>query len=189
MNSKAFSSWATFLANIGVIVGLLFLVLEMRQDSKIAIAQARLDYAAAWRNVDGARQEESFAQLLHKSLVAPEALSITEVIRLDAYYWGVVDQMLNAQVGTIAGVRITSFEAMVNHTAKTYFSNRFAQSWWQQVRGGFSDSENLPFQQVVDSAIAQLSPIGETNQYEEMQLDVKAQLISPSSTKPTDGSQ
>jgi hypothetical protein len=181
MNSKLFNTWATFLANVGVIIGLVFLVLEMQQDSKIAIAQARLDYAAAWRSVDGARQEESFAELLHKSLIAPEKLSITEVIRLDAYYWGVVDQMLNAQVGTIAGVRITSFEIMVRHTVRTYFSNRFARSWWHQVREGFSDPENVAFQKVVDNEIAGLNLAGNTNQYEDMQLDLKAHLESSSS--------
>jgi hypothetical protein len=87
-----------------------------------------MEYAVTWRTIDGARQEKSFAELINKSLVEPETLSVAEIIQLDAYYWGVVDQMLNAQTSWEAGVRITSFEGMVSHTVALYFSNRFARN-------------------------------------------------------------
>jgi hypothetical protein len=84
MKSENLKYWTALLANIGVIVGLLFLVLEMRQNSAIATAQVRMEYAATWRTIDGARQEKSFAELINKSLVEPETLSVAEIIQLDA---------------------------------------------------------------------------------------------------------
>ena len=175
MKSENLKFWTTLLANLGVFVGLLFLVLEMRQNGAIATAQVRMEYAAAWRVVDGARQEKSFAELFNKSLVEPETLSVAEIIQLDAYYWGVVDQMLNAQASSAAGVRLGSFESMVSQTVPLYFANRFARNWWQQVREGFSDPDNLEFQQVVDDAFSAMNAAEDSNHYEDMQRKISTQ--------------
>ena len=176
MKSENLKYWTTLLANLAVFVGLLFLVLEMRQNSAIATAQVRMDYAAAWRSIDSARQEKSFAVLINKSLVEPEALSVVEIIQLDAYYWGVVDQMLNAQTGSKAGVRLASFESMVSQTVSLYFANRFARNWWQQIREGFSNSENMEFQRAVDDAFAAMKEAEDSNQFEDMQRKMLIQL-------------
>jgi hypothetical protein len=116
--------------------------------------------------------------LINKSLVEPETLSVAEVIQLDAYYWGVVDQMLNAQTSSKAGVRLTSFESMVSQTVALYFANRFARNWWQQVREGFTDSDGLEFQQVVDDAISAMNEAEDSNYYEDMQRKMSTQLGS-----------
>ncbi len=176
MKSENLKYWTTLLANLGVFVGLLFLILEMRQNSAVATAQTRMEYGAAWRSIDAARQEKSFAELINKSLVEPETLSVTEIIQLDAYYWGVVDQMLNAQISSQAGVRLTSFEGMVSQTVALYFANRFARNWWQQVREGWTNSDNLEFQRVVDDAIAAMNEAEDSNQYEDMQRKMSTQL-------------
>jgi hypothetical protein len=176
MKSENLKYWTTLLANLGVFVGLLFLVLEMRQNSAVATAQARMEYGAAWRSIDAARQEKSFAELINKSLVEPETLSVTEIIQLDAYYWGVVDQMLNAQISSQAGVRLTSFESMVSQTVPIYFANRFARNWWQQVREGWTNSDNLEFQRIVDDAISAMNEAEDSNQYEDMQRKMSTQL-------------
>ena len=175
MKSETLKFWTTLLANIGVFVGLLFLVLEMRQNSAIATAQVRMEYAAAWRTIDGARQETSFAELINKSLVEPETLSVVEIIQLDAYYWGVLDQMLSAQASSKAGVRLGSFENMVSQTVALYFANRFARNWWQQVREGFTNSDGLEFQQVVDDAISAMNAADDSNHYEDMQRKMSTQ--------------
>jgi len=175
MNSENLKYWTTLLANLGVFAGLLFLVLEMRQNSAIATAQARMDYAAAWRSIDVSRQEKIFSELINKSLTEPEALSVAEIIQLDAYYWGIVDQMLNAYAGAQAGVRLTSFEGMVSQTVALYLANRFARNWWQQVREGFANSETREFLRVVDDAIAAMDEADDSNRYENLQRDMSIQ--------------
>lgn len=179
MHSENLRYWTTLLANFSVFVGLLFLVLEMRQTSAIATAQVRMDYAAAWRNIDSARQEPSFALLINKSLVEPHELSVPEIVQLDAYYWGIVDQMLNAQAASKAGIRLTSFESMVSQTVTLYFANQFAQNWWQQVRDGFDDADDLEFQRVLDAAIAAQNDSTQSNRYEVIQRKMLDQLKGP----------
>jgi hypothetical protein len=140
-------------ANIGVIVGIGFLVLEMRQNSAIATAQVRLEYAAGWRSVDESRQGESFSEVFTKSIENPEELSLNEVIQLDAYYSGILDQLLSAQTASTAGLRDAPFAEVARTVGAIYFSNRFARSWWIQVRGDWSSPQGSEFQEIMDGAV------------------------------------
>ncbi len=153
LNSERVHRWLTLAANLGVIVGLVFLTLEIRQTGAIASAQNRLDYAAAWRNIDAARQDKSFADLLAKSIDRPDSLSLTEFIQLDAYYWGVIDQMLSVQVAYETGVRDTPLEDAAREAGKLYFSNEFAKSWWKTQRDLWSTPDGEKFLIVMDEAI------------------------------------
>ena len=153
MNSDRISNWLTLGANIGVIVGIAFLVMEMRQNSDIATVQARLDYSAGWRAVDESRQDAAFAAVLAKSIETPESLSPVEVIQLDAYYWGVMDQMLSAKTASDTGLREDSYEHAADSVARLYFSNAFAQSWWEQARSALAGPAEREFVQVMDDVI------------------------------------
>jgi hypothetical protein len=143
----------TLAANIGVIVGIVFLVLEMRQTSAIATAQVRLEYSAGWRSVDGSRQDESFSEVITKSIENPEELSLSEVIRLDAYYSGILDQMLSAHTARVAGLVDGPFSEVANTVGVMYFSDEFARTWWKQVRSDWSYRPGNEFQETMDEAI------------------------------------
>lgn len=143
----------TLAANVGVIVGIVFLVLEMRQTSAIATAQVRLEYSAGWRSVDGSRQDESFSEVITKSIENPKELSLSEVVQLDAYYSGILDQMMNAQTARIAGLVDGPFSEVANIVGVMYFSDEFARSWWKQVRSDWSSPPGNEFQETMDKAI------------------------------------
>ena len=140
-------------ANIGVIVGIVFLVLEMRQTSAIATAQVRLEYSAGWRSVDESRQDELFSKLIAKSIENPEELSLSEVVQLDAYYSGILDQMLSAQTARSTGLVDGPFSQVANTVGTIYFSDEFARSWWKQVRSDWSSPQGNEFRDVMDQAI------------------------------------
>ena len=153
MDSDKINRWLTLGANLGVLVGIVFLVLEMRQNSAIATAQVRLEYAAGWRSVDESRQDESFSEVFTKSIENPEELSLNEVVQLDAYYSGILDQMLSAQTASTAGLRDAPFAEVAKTVGAIYFSNEFARSWWTQVRSDWSSPAGNEFQEVMDEAI------------------------------------
>jgi hypothetical protein len=101
---------------------------------------------------------------------------VTEIIQLDANYWGIVDQLMNAQINSEAGVRFGSFENAASHAVPIYFSNRFARNWWQQVRNGFKNSEYTEFLRVVDDAFSSMNEAEDSNKYEDMQRKLSIQL-------------
>jgi len=153
VDSDRLTHWLTLAANIGVIVGIGFLVLELRQTSAIATAQIRLDYSAGWRSVDESRQDESFSEVITKSIENPQALSFNEVVQLDAYYSGILDQLLSAQTARAAGLVDGPFAEVANTVGAMYFSDVFARSWWKQVRSDWSFPPENEFQKIMDEAI------------------------------------
>ena len=166
MDTNRVGHLLTLAANFGVIVGIAFLVLEIRQNSDIATAQVRLDYAAGWRNIDGQRQDEAFAQVYSKSILSPDELSFSEVVQLDGYYTGVIDQLLSAYAASRAGLRSGQYEDVAKQVAIGYFSNAYSQAWWQQGRQVWSTPENLEFRNIMDEAIGATSKRGNQEHYE-----------------------
>jgi hypothetical protein len=166
LDTNRVGHWLTLAANLGVVVGIAFLVLEIRQNSDIATAQVRLDYAAGWRSIDGQRQDEAFAQLYSRSILNPGELSFSEVVQLDGYYIGVIDQLQSAYTASRAGLRSGQFENVARQVAILYFSNAYSQAWWQQARESWSSLENSDFQAIMDEVIEAASKRGNQEFYE-----------------------
>ena len=85
MTADRINRLLTLVANLGVLAGLLLVAYELRQSAGIATAQARLEYSAGWRSVDGSRQDRDFAAVIAKSIQSPESLTLTERIQLDGF--------------------------------------------------------------------------------------------------------
>ena len=154
MDTDRISHWLSLAANLGVIAGIAFLVLEIRQNRDIATTQMRLDVSAVWRSIDGKRQDASFAQIYEKSILRPTELSFREIIQLDAYYMGVIDQMLNSAQMSAAGLKPGQLHDAAKEVANVYFSNEFAQAWWQQTSQSWS---GLEFKKIMDEAVEAVS--------------------------------
>lgn len=166
MDTHRANHWLTLAANLGVIVGIAFLILEIRQNSDIAKAQVRFDYAAGWRSIDEQRQDEAFAQVYAKSILSPDELSFSEVIQLDGYYTGVLDQMLSAYTASRSGLRSGQFENVAKQVASGYFSNAYGQAWWKQSREMWSNAGDIGFQEIMDEAIGAARKRGNQEYYE-----------------------
>jgi hypothetical protein len=158
---------------IALSTGLLLVAYQINQSTEIATAQVRLDYSAGWRNLDETRQSETFAEVLAKSIENPGSLSLSEMIELDAYYIGVVDQILSAQIAWETGVRTAHYEIAAQQAAKIYFGSEFAQAWWRQTKMTWIASTGQSFQAVMDEAISPVKKTGNQDFYTKIQNDLK----------------
>ncbi|MHC4783001.1 MAG: hypothetical protein ACYTE0_08115 [Planctomycetota bacterium] len=123
------------IVSISVLAGGLILVAyQINQATNIADAEIRAEGTSRWRAVDGTRQGEMFAAALAKSYEDPAALTLAEMIELDAYYMGVIDQMSSAYRMTSSGYRDDPIEGYLSQGALTYFGNAYAKVWWKQYR-------------------------------------------------------
>ena len=187
MVTDRISRWLTVGANFGVLVGIAFVILEIRQSSDIATAQVRLDYAAGWRSIDEKRQDEAFALVLSKSLLRPDELSFSEIVQLDGYYIGVIDQMLSAYTAENAGLRDAQLQGTAAQVAFSYFSNAYAQAWWQHSRQAWSQPGGGEFQRIMDKAIASASKRGNQQYYEGIQRQLSRVAKDASSSVDASG--
>jgi len=142
---------------ISVVAGLLLVAYQINQATHIASAQARADFSAGWRSLDSTRQSENFADVLAKSIYSRSALTPGEILELDAYYTGIVDQLLTAKADWEAGVRSSNWQVTVDFVASAYFGSEFSRDWWNLSKGGYvkSDGELVA---AMDAAIRAAEP-------------------------------
>ena len=86
MDSDRVNRWLTLGANIGVLIGIVLLVIEVRQNNENLVAQERANYNAGFSDLWGMAAEDSgLAEILAKEL-GGESLSRAEFIQLAAYF-------------------------------------------------------------------------------------------------------
>ena len=86
MDTDRLNRWMTLGANIGVLIGIVLLVVEVRQNNENLVAQARATYHASFADLWGMAAEESrLAEILGKEL-GGESLTRAEFVQLSAYF-------------------------------------------------------------------------------------------------------
>jgi len=138
---------------VSVVAGLMLVAYQINQATRIASAQARAEYSAGWRSVDATRQSENFAEVLAKSIYHPNELTPGEVLELDAYYTGIMDQIESAKANWEAGIRSSHWSTTVDFLAPTYFGNEFARAWWNQSKEQYARGLGEEFVAAMDAAM------------------------------------
>ena len=153
--------------------GLVMVAYQINQATSIAEAEIRAEGTSRWRAVDGTRQSEIFAVVLAKSYEDPTALSLAEMIELDAYYMGVVDQASSAFEMNKAGFRDTdtSIKSYLTQAAHTYFGNAFAQAWWLQYRELLVGDDD-EFSQEFDEEVSAVSESRNRDMYSKIRKEL-----------------
>ncbi|TDJ35493.1 MAG: hypothetical protein E2O53_06110 [Gammaproteobacteria bacterium] len=86
MNTDRLNRWLTLGANLGVLIGIVLLVIEVRQNNANLVAQARATFYAGTSDVWGMVAEQpSLAEVLAKEL-SGEELTTAEFVQLSAYF-------------------------------------------------------------------------------------------------------
>lgn len=148
------------LAALGVIASMVFVGIEIRQNTLLVEAQLESDEHSAWVTVDGSKQSEQFAATLAKSIERPEDLTLAEMVELDGYLYTYLDLLWRRSVLSDLGLgHDLNTEAW--DTAQDYFGNEFARAWWEET--DFKHSPELI--ESVERAMAEVSPTQDLDFY------------------------
>ena len=129
--TERLNQWLTLAANLGVLLGLIVLIVEVRQNAALtraAMDQQKNDFLAQIEfNI--ARPEMSAIWV--KAIRTPEALSDTETQAVGSVLVAIMlqwDQMfMMRDAGLISDERVRQHIA---NTAPFYFGSRYAKHWW-----------------------------------------------------------
>ena len=119
-------------ANIGVLAGIVFLALEIRQNSNLARLEFADDRRTTWQQGELVVFGDSIAYVWEKSVLDPASLSLAETRILDAY---LAFQLSNSfrvfeleQAGLLdEGTTKQTLEG----TLPFFFDTEFAKAWWE----------------------------------------------------------
>jgi Nuclear transport factor 2 (NTF2) domain len=123
--------WLTFGANIGVILGLLVLIVEVRQNANLSRAAMEADKNKMLVDIELNIAKPEISEVWIKSIRNPEALTDAEMRTVEALLvstmlqWDLRFQMEKAGLASRGDAR-----QHVLNSARYYFGSRFGKKWW-----------------------------------------------------------
>jgi hypothetical protein len=154
MNFDKLNKWLQVSANIGIVLGLVLVGLQLRQNSELTRIQ--LLYEESNRAIDLETQVvgELAAEVWAKSIDAPEDLTLSEIRIMEALLWSFVEQLRGTY--RLAALGILSEEdwrSRAESEVTFYLGDRYSRAWWQNISTG-SNSIPEELRRVVDEVIA-----------------------------------
>ena len=132
MDSDRLNKWLSLAANFGVLAGIIFLAVEIRQNSDLARMQFADDRIDTWQQGELAVFGDSVATVWEKSVQDPESLTLAETRMLDAY---LAFQLTNAlrvlELENGGLLEAGATEQYLQGYLPFFFDTEFAKAWWE----------------------------------------------------------
>lgn len=130
--------WLTLGANLGVVLGLIILIVEVRQNATLTRADMESRKNDVLAQIELSLAQPEIARAWVKSIRAPETMTDVEVRMVESHLVALMlqwDYMFNMEEGGL----ITRRHARqhIENTAPYYFGSRHAKNWWRWQEAGW----------------------------------------------------
>ena len=134
--------WLTLGANIGVVLGLIILIFEVRQNASLSRAAMEADKNRMLATIELSMAEPAMAEAWMISVRSPKDLTDAQIRMIESHLVSVMlqwDQMFQMQsIGLVTQSRV---ERHIRNTAPFYFGSVFAKSWWRTEITGWENTQ------------------------------------------------
>ena len=154
MNFDRLNRWLQVSANIGIVLGLVLVGLQLRQNSELTRIQLLYEESNRAIELETEVVGEQAAEVWAKSIEAPEELTLAEIRIMEALLWSFVEQLRGtyrlAELGLLSD---EDWQKRAEGEVTFYLSDRYSRAWWKNISTGNS---NIPeeLRRVVDEVIA-----------------------------------
>jgi hypothetical protein len=148
------SRWLTLGANIGVVLGLIILIVEVRQNAALSRTELQVERNRMLIEIEISIASPETAAAWVKSIRAPEEMTDVEIRIAEAHLVAVLlqwDQMFRMQDGGL--VSAEEAKQHILNSAQYYFGSTFAKNWWYRQSGGW---DGTPMMEVAGPIIEAL---------------------------------
>ncbi len=134
MKMEKVNASLTLGANLGILVGLIVLIVELNQNTVHLRLQLMDQVNARQFEHNSMFIVENPASVIEKSLIEPENITYTEFRVLDAYLINILniweDRFFLYQEGLVDSA---FWKSKIEQDANWYFGNKFAKKWWENA--------------------------------------------------------
>jgi hypothetical protein len=129
------------IASIAVLVGLILVAYEIRQNNDLAEADSVRAMLVGWQQIAFSEYETDIVEIHVKSIEDPENLTPSEIGKLSAWLTVVMNQyvltfsMHERNLGYSYGDMINGPEDELLDGFEYYFGSRFGRSWYLENKG------------------------------------------------------
>jgi len=170
-----FNKYLTLGANIGVVLGLVLVFIEVRQNAELTRTQMEQQMNDMLSNIELSIAQPQMAAVWVKSVREPEALADNEIRMLDAHLTSILlewDYLIQMEAGGL--VTRDRVRRHVADTAPAYFGSRFAKNWWQTQLSGW---QGTIMEVVASPVIAALDDTFIATSWDKMRIQPQVQPV------------
>lgn len=154
MNTDSLNKWVAILSNLGVLAGIVFLGIEIQQNSNMTQAQTRTQLTEqALQSIDIARTPDMIS--LFQKIGNGEELDPNDAFRYEMYirrlFRGAENTFYQHRVGTLTE---SEFEGQLNFLGRT-LSQQGYRDFWAEYSNDFSTE----FQLEIDGLFAEMEQL------------------------------
>jgi hypothetical protein len=134
MKSKQLNDWLQVMASIGVVLGLMFVALELRENSKVATEQGISAMSGAYSNFLSRLDDPPARDILIRAMEETDEFSLKESLQLSSLY---LELLNGAEADFVIGESrgLSSDISVTNALSTTIFlSNRHGRAFWENAR-------------------------------------------------------
>lgn len=156
MQMSKLNDWMQFGASVGVLVGILLVFLEIRQNNELATAEAISDGYTSWEEISRVEIETGIKELFVKSIEEPGELTTSEILKLDAWLIIVVSNYQRTVAMRQLGLG-SDQTRLLEDAARYYFGGQFARAWFEENKAWMYTTPQVieVFSRVIESTPAQ----------------------------------
>jgi hypothetical protein len=134
MIKAALGQWVTVATNIAVLVGVLLVVYELRQNAELARLEMLQDQIGAFQQAEESFFDPRISQVWVKSFTEPESMTLAEIRAMDSYMAIHLNQMYRVYEQEREGL-VESGETLkwMQGDFPYLFGSRFAKAWWEEL--------------------------------------------------------
>jgi len=139
MQADRLNRWLTLGANLGVVLGLIILIVEVRQNAALTRAAMESQKNDVLAQIELSLASPDAGAAWVKSIRAPETLSDLEARMVESHLVALMlqwDHMFNMEA--IGLVSREHARQHIRNTAPYYFGSRHAKNWWRWQEAGWA---------------------------------------------------
>ena len=172
MKLNKLNDWLQVIANLGIVIGIVLVLVQMNQNEDLLRANILNQYHDSYTSYEASFAGENLPAIWEKSLLEPENLSLAEMRALEAVTFVPLLRWINLYRQSKAGILgDLDWKEEVQMDATWYFDNTYARAWWENFANQMHDSGYLPDEvfELVEKGLNDPESIGTIDQYEGIQ--------------------
>ena len=155
MDFSRLNSWLQVSANIGIVLGLVLVGVQLKQNSDLARIQLLYDESRRVVEFELEMVGERAAEVWAKSIEDPENLTLEEVRIMEALFYSFIENLRGtyrlAQLGLLED---SDWRSRVESEVNFYISDPYSLAWWSEFGEDSNDSVPEELRAAINAAIA-----------------------------------
>jgi hypothetical protein len=133
MTKATVGQWITVATNIAVLIGVLLVAYELRQNAELARLEMTQTRISANQQAEAAFFDPRVSEVWVKSFKEPETMTLAEIRAMDSYLAIHLNQMMRVYEQEREGL-VKSGETLkwMQADFPFLFGSRFAKAWWEE---------------------------------------------------------